>query len=533
MYVGRPTDLNKGVTILFRAIKRVYNVNKNFITWIIGGDEIEIETLKSWIEKDDVLNEIHQSGKLMLWGRIINDALPEFYSRASICVMPSYNETFGMVAVEAMLCGCPVLASNTGGLKNVIKNAYSGFLLEPGNDEILFKYLFLLLTNLELKKWLSKNAKNWAKKNFTREATFSLYPLIYSNKLGNNQSDFHILKNDINRIQLIVKEELGELNNLENLSTSQHNVYENEHFVIKEFNEKLCSQSYLIFNIADNQVIHNAEELYNRSIFFNDFLYAPKILNYYNKDHIIIYEKLKKLDIEIDIEDITKLICAIKKFGETYSVKEINSAKQKCELLYKSKKMNTYNEYISIGNELNFPLTNGIKTNHRIHPQLDIKYSYEFYMRQCKNYQDTYWKELELVCKNLLKLDFLCDEIWLAQGEINTGHLFTKNNQIFLVDYETARYAFGELDIAMWLVNNYIWTESNIEIDVDKVVELSNRLTKSNLSAQLTILWMISEIIYKINRIHAYDIHHLKRITKYLDFIKRVTLIINEVSICI
>lgn len=526
LYVGRPTDLNKGIEVFFQAIKRLYRINTSFITWIIGGNEKETLLLKSWIKKDNVLNEIHLSGKLVLWGRIVNDALAEFYSRASVCVMPSFNETFGMVAVESMLCGCPVIASNTGGLKNVIKNGHSGFLVESGNDIVISIYLLLILNNRDLSDWLSENSINWAKMNFSREATFSIYPLIYANCQVPNSSSKLTLNEDFNRIKLIIKEKLDGYNNFENISTSQHLVCANTHFIIKEFKEKMCSQSYLIPKISANKIIHIADELFNRCVFFAEFNNAPRILHKCTKQNILIYEKLIAVNIDIGIKEISTLISAIKEFGHKYKITHLSSIKNKIKELYKSDELNTYNNYLKVGNKLNKSLTDGIESNHRIHPQLDIKFMFELYIKPKNLFPDNYRIELVKICKELMSIEFLMDEIWLAHGEINNDHLFMKDSNLCLIDYETARYAFGELDNATWILNTHVWIDN--DFDIDEIIDISNSLVKSNASFQLLLLWEVSEIIYRIIRIHAYEHLHFNRIPKYLNFIKKISLLITN-----
>ncbi len=66
-----------------------------------------------------------------LTGPISREVVPEFYSSADVCVVPSLHESFGMVALEAMASGLPVVATRTGGMQLTVVNNVSGFLVEP------------------------------------------------------------------------------------------------------------------------------------------------------------------------------------------------------------------------------------------------------------------------------------------------------------------------------------------------------------------------------------------------------------------
>ena len=85
--------------------------------------------------------------------------LPDFYSAADVFVLPSYYESFGLVALEAMACGTPVVVSRVGGLKTFIKQGETGYLVPWRCPEPFAQRLDMLLANPALKESMGRAAR--------------------------------------------------------------------------------------------------------------------------------------------------------------------------------------------------------------------------------------------------------------------------------------------------------------------------------------------------------------------------------------
>ena len=72
--------------------------------------------------------------------------LPYFYSAADVCVVPSYYESFGLVALESIACGTPVVATDVGDLKNIIHPGGSGYVVTENTPQCLADKIALLLS---------------------------------------------------------------------------------------------------------------------------------------------------------------------------------------------------------------------------------------------------------------------------------------------------------------------------------------------------------------------------------------------------
>ena len=95
-------------------------------------------------------------------GKRGQDTLPYYYSAADVVVVPSHYESFGMVALEAMACGTPVVASQVGGLAYLIKDGETGYHVRNQEPEELAGRLVKILKDDSLHQQMSLNAAAYA-----------------------------------------------------------------------------------------------------------------------------------------------------------------------------------------------------------------------------------------------------------------------------------------------------------------------------------------------------------------------------------
>jgi D-inositol-3-phosphate glycosyltransferase len=146
LFVGRIEPL-KGIDILISAAAQLHE-DENFIVLIVGGDAraaAEIGQLRAQAERLGVDHHIS------FVGSVEHDQLPLYYNAADVCVVPSYYESFGLVAVESMACGTPVVASRVGGLTTTVRDGETGYLIPWRCPEPFAERLELLLDNDELR----------------------------------------------------------------------------------------------------------------------------------------------------------------------------------------------------------------------------------------------------------------------------------------------------------------------------------------------------------------------------------------------
>ena len=146
----------KGVEYLIKAIKIVLQKHAE-IKLIIVGDGPEKEYLSRLVNEEGLKRNVHFTGD------IPNEKVYEYYAMATIFVLPSLSEGFGLVLLEAMATGTPIIATNVCGLSEIIENGKNGFLVNPKNPNELAKGIIYLLENPKLRKKISKNNKNNSK----------------------------------------------------------------------------------------------------------------------------------------------------------------------------------------------------------------------------------------------------------------------------------------------------------------------------------------------------------------------------------
>ena len=168
LFVGRIEPL-KGVDNLIEAIAILHREgifhDKNLCLSVIGGDpDVSPEALSTEMSRLQSMREQYGVRDLVTFlGKRSQDTLPYYYSAAEAVVVPSYYESFGMVALEAMACGTPVVASQTGGLAFLVQDQKTGFTVPVDEPQALADRLATLIREPALRKKMGDQAAEFAK----------------------------------------------------------------------------------------------------------------------------------------------------------------------------------------------------------------------------------------------------------------------------------------------------------------------------------------------------------------------------------
>ncbi|MBN1190623.1 MAG: glycosyltransferase [Dehalococcoidales bacterium] len=143
LFVGRIEKL-KGIDLIIQAMAYLRRINPLLI--IAGEDGNrpgETENLKGLAEK------LGLSRRVLFTGLVDFTDLPDYYNAADVCIFPSYYESFGLVPLESLACGTPVIATDVGDLRRIICQGENGFVVDSGDPLLLSEKIEIVLSETE------------------------------------------------------------------------------------------------------------------------------------------------------------------------------------------------------------------------------------------------------------------------------------------------------------------------------------------------------------------------------------------------
>jgi glycosyltransferase involved in cell wall biosynthesis len=177
LFVGRLMP-QKGVEHLLHALAAM----KTKASLDIVGDGPSRDGLEA------LSRDLEVAGRVRWHGQLAQSELPRLYQSAAAVVVPSADEGLGMVAVEALLCETPVVAFDSGGLRDVIQHDRTGLLVPSGDRNALARTLDDLLGRAGRGSDLGKAGRLYALSAFAPESAARRYAEIYQQVIGANAS---------------------------------------------------------------------------------------------------------------------------------------------------------------------------------------------------------------------------------------------------------------------------------------------------------------------------------------------------------
>jgi D-inositol-3-phosphate glycosyltransferase len=166
LFVGRIEPL-KGVDTLIQAMAclQLDESIRPVHLAIIGGNPAANpqDMTMEMTRLQKMCDELAMGQMVIFLGKRGQDTLPYYYSAAEVLVMPSHYESFGMVALEAMACGTPVIASEVGGLAYLVRDGETGFTIPSSEPDKLCEKLSWLLSDPHLHRTMGLRAAEYAR----------------------------------------------------------------------------------------------------------------------------------------------------------------------------------------------------------------------------------------------------------------------------------------------------------------------------------------------------------------------------------
>ncbi|MHB0867884.1 MAG: glycosyltransferase, partial [Chloroflexota bacterium] len=163
LFVGRIQRL-KGIDLLLRSFARLtgeWPETSKPRLMVVGGrnpadpgdpEALEMDRLRALARRLEVLDRV------TFQGAVPHSELPLYYSAADLVAVPSLYESFGLVALEAMACGAPVVASRVGGLQSTVRDGRSGVLVRRRHPDAFAEAMAAILRDEELRSSFSEAA---------------------------------------------------------------------------------------------------------------------------------------------------------------------------------------------------------------------------------------------------------------------------------------------------------------------------------------------------------------------------------------
>lgn len=177
LFVGR-LDPFKGTYTLLKSVSEMVTKPQVLLIGGSGEKDTEVQNLKKYASQLSILDQI------TFIRAVPQSDLPLYYSAADVTVVPSYYESFGLVAIESLACGTPVVAANVGGLPLSIQDGFNGILTSEVTSEHFANALDKLLQNETLLKSLAENARISVIKYSWKEAASRAVKLYLNLKFG-------------------------------------------------------------------------------------------------------------------------------------------------------------------------------------------------------------------------------------------------------------------------------------------------------------------------------------------------------------
>lgn len=177
LFAGRLTAL-KGIYVLAKAMREIVLRNSEVHFVFAGSGNIDLSRIMK--------SEAIPNNRYSVLGNIDRKRLPSLFASSSIFVLPSFIESCPLSVLEAMSSEALVIASNVGGVPEIIDNEFNGILLPPGDHKRLAEKLLFFLENERCKKMIGRNARRKIKDSFTIEQMAGKTMRVYQDILDQN-----------------------------------------------------------------------------------------------------------------------------------------------------------------------------------------------------------------------------------------------------------------------------------------------------------------------------------------------------------
>jgi glycosyltransferase involved in cell wall biosynthesis len=181
LFVGRLT-YHKGLHVLIRSLDSL----QDHVTVAVVGPSFNDEYSRTLLELTAKASHKH---KIMFLGGLPREELVRWYQRASICVCPSFTESFGNICAEALACATPVVASDIEGNRDIVLNGENGIFVPPGDHLELGKAIQYLMDHPKTRRRLGERGRMMVRQKFDVSVSMKRLISIYMETVALHNAD--------------------------------------------------------------------------------------------------------------------------------------------------------------------------------------------------------------------------------------------------------------------------------------------------------------------------------------------------------
>ena len=184
LFVGR-LEARKGIDTLLEAMTIILRESSDVVFTIVGNDGIVSESGRTYREDFERNTDAQiREGRVRFCGVVPDEDLDRYYAGCDVFVAPSRSESFGLILLEAMREGKPVIAGDVGGMREVVEHEGNGLLVRPGDASALADALRRLVTSPSLREKFGRRSRELFVESFTAARMAENYERFCTELLG-------------------------------------------------------------------------------------------------------------------------------------------------------------------------------------------------------------------------------------------------------------------------------------------------------------------------------------------------------------
>jgi glycosyl transferase family 1 len=510
-YTGRLSDPRKGFDLFLDALELLWSITPApaIHVWVIGGTAAETQRATLSALARPHVNQQLQQGRVTFWGRVDHASLPEFYSRSTVLVIPSFREQFGMVAVEAMMCGCAVVAAKVGGLQDIVVSGRTGILFERGNAAALAASLISYLNSPRLAHWQGRNGAFWAQRFDLRgvlpafEAVLAGTEPAWRFDYGEKPEAAYVeqLIGDLTKIaeQLLGQPSAGYHDLTSSQSVSFRLDFDSGARVfVKQYSRR---PRFLDTIHGPNASPHVHDPATYRLALMQRLQgkpFIPEVLQVDKTNGVIIQ---RWIDVTHDVDfpysmqvasDLAEEIASTALVDEDDICTFLEAISPLASMDLSADVRRAFDVHAA---QLQRGFHDDVVASRRMHPQIELLRITEFFERHHALLPPVYVVRAIAEMKRLLRRRLVIKRPHFAHGSFKTEHLLAARDRVYVCDFDHAGYYFGPMDIAHWLWDH--WEHNPLAGRSYRLADLLEKYIKDPDDLYLAACWLLA---FRLNK---------------------------------